>query len=286
MSDLSRSHLPLVSIGIPVHNEARFLQETLTSLRGQDYSNIEFIISDNASTDGTPDICSDAAASDPRVRVLRFATNRGSSANFLRCLEEAKGELFMWAGGHDLWSQNMVSHCVAALEAHPDAVIAVPESRWVDASAQPFGQHASILDTRGMDPLARVFTLLWANMHPVYGVIRTSALHASEPIPSYSGGDLILLARLILQGDFIPVRTALWSRRQTRASETMLDRQRRYYGTQFKISKPVFPMSRLAYELLRTVWSSELMLSDKLAFTLGFPGLLPARYLVARRRVI
>lgn len=285
MSSTTHSRLPLVSIGIPVYNEARFLGEALSSLLAQDYPQIEFIISDNASTDGTLEICRRAAANDARVRVLQSEANAGATANFMRCLDEAKGELFLWAGGHDLWSCNMISHCVNALETHPGAVIAVPESRWIDASTQPFGERASILDTRGMDPLGRVFTLLWANMHPIYGVMRTSALRASRPTPNFPGADLILLMRLILQGDFVPAHDAVWSRRQTRARETHEDRQRRYKSSQFKIGKTGFPMARLSFELVRTVWSSRLALADKLAFTLAFPGLLPARYLVARRRV-
>jgi len=285
MSYAIQSHQPLVSIGIPVYNEARFLDETLASLLAQDYANIEFIISDNASADATPEICERAAASDARIRVLRSKVNEGSTANFQRCLDEAKGELFLWAGGHDLWSANMVSECVAMLQTHPDAVVAVPESRWIDTSSQPFGERASILDTRGMDPLARLFVLLWANMHAIYGVMRIAALRATGPIQNYSGADLILLTHMILKGDFVPAHQAFWSRRQTRASETMQDRQHRYHGSQFKIRKPLLPMARLTYELVRTVWSSELAFLDKLAFMLAFPGLLPARYLVARRRI-
>lgn len=285
MSQTSQSRLPLVSIGIPVYNEARFLGQALASLLAQDYPRIEFIISDNASTDATLDICRHAAASDPRIRIFRSTANEGSATNFMRCLKEARGELFMWAGGHDLWSENLISRCVEALEAHPGAVVAVPESRWIDASSQPFGERTSILDTRGMDPLTRVFTLLWANMHPIYGLMRTSVLQACGPMTSISGADLVLLARLVLQGDFVPAPMALWSRRQARARETYEDRQRRYRSSQFKIGKTFLPLARLAYELLKSVWSSKLALTDKLAFTLAFPGLLPARYLVARRRV-
>lgn len=275
----------LVSIGIPVYNEVKFLEEALASLRSQDYPNIEFIISDNASTDATLEICTREAEADPRIRVLRTETNNGSAANFLRCLDAANGKFFMWAAGHDLWSSNMVSQCVIALETHPTAVIATPESHWIDAASKPFGSNASVQDTRGMDPLARIFTLLWANMHPIYGLMRTAALRAAGPIPNYSGSDLVLLTRMVLQGDIVPARNALWSRRQVRPPETMQDRQRRYRGSQFKLGKSLFPLARLATEVLRTVWSSGLPLSDKLAFTLAFPWQLPARYLVARRRL-
>jgi len=285
MSDAAQNRSPLVSVGIPVYNEAKFLDETLASLLAQDYARIEFIISDNASTDETPEICARAASTDPRIRLLRSETNEGSTANFQRCLDAAKGELFLWAGGHDLWSSNMISSCVAALQAVPGAVVAVPQSRWIDASSQPFGDEASILDTRGMEPLARLFTLLWANMHPIYGVIRTEALRKAGLIPNFPGADLVLLSKLILQGEFVPAFSAIWSRRQTRAQETHEERQRRYKSDLFKIGKSAFPMAQMTFVLLKSVWSSPLPIADKLAFTLAFPGQLPARYLVARRRV-
>jgi glycosyltransferase involved in cell wall biosynthesis len=290
MSSETPLSLPLVSIGIPVYNEARFLAESLASLLAQDYPNVEFIISDNASTDGTNTICTHAAANDTRIRVLNASVNEGSTANFQRCLDAARGELFMWAGGHDLWSSNLVSHCVETLSRHPAAVIAVPESDWIDLSSQPFGERTGILDTRGMDALARVFMLLWANMHAMYGLMRISALRATGRIPNYSGADLVLLARMILQGDFIPAAGALWSRRQTRESEDFKTRQQRYHGREFGIRKRgfarVLPVARMPYELLKTVWSSRLLRRDKIAFTIALPAQLPARYLVARRRVI
>lgn len=281
----AQANIPLVSIGVPVYNEARFLGQTIDSLLAQDYPHLEFIVSDNASTDGTLEICERTSELDARVRVLRSESNLGSSANFQRCLDEANGEWFLWAGGHDLWSHDMISRCVAALQVHPGAVVAVPESGWIDAESRPFGARASILDTRGMEPLARVFTILWANMHPMYGVIRTEALRSACPVPNYPGADLILLVRLILQGDFVPAPGATWFRRQVRERETHRDRRLRYRGSHFKIGNRRFPLARLATEFLKAVWSSELPLADRIVFAVAFPWLLPARYIVAKRRV-
>lgn len=276
----------LVSIGVPVFNEATYLAMTLDCLLAQDYPNLEIVICDNASTDASPEICARTADRDPRVRVLRAEANLGATANFERCLDEANGDFFMWAGGHDLWSPNYVSQCVAALDAHPSAVIAVPESNWIDEHGETYGSRASVLDTRDMAPLARLLTLLWANMHPIYGLIRIEKLRACGPLPNYPGADLVLLARLILEGDFVPAPMALWSRRQARARENYRDRQRRYASSKVKIHGGPFPLLNLVYRLWHAVWSSSLPLSDKLAFTLAFPGTLPARYLIARRRVI
>src|SRR5918993_5298269 len=64
------SDTPLVSIGVPVYNGERFLARTLQSLLAQTYTNLEIIICDNASTDGTEAICREFAARDSRIRYL------------------------------------------------------------------------------------------------------------------------------------------------------------------------------------------------------------------------
>ena len=68
---------PAVSVGIPVFNGEKYLPATLRSVQEQTLSDIEILIADNGSTDGTEQICRDAAASDPRVRYLRSETNNG-----------------------------------------------------------------------------------------------------------------------------------------------------------------------------------------------------------------
>jgi len=88
-----------MSIGIPVCNEDRFLEETLRSLLSQDYGNMEIIISDNASTDRTEEICREFSARDMRISYYRFKDNQGAIANFRRVLEVARGKYFMWAAG-------------------------------------------------------------------------------------------------------------------------------------------------------------------------------------------
>ena len=64
----STNGAPLVTIGMPIYNEERFLEHALASLRAQDYENIQILISDNASTDGTGDIGRRAALDDARIR--------------------------------------------------------------------------------------------------------------------------------------------------------------------------------------------------------------------------
>ena len=81
-SDQSTAPHPLLSIGLPVHNGANFLAETLRSIASQTFTDFELIIADNASTDATASICLEFARLDPRVRYVRHPENVGAAANF------------------------------------------------------------------------------------------------------------------------------------------------------------------------------------------------------------
>jgi len=139
---------PLVSIGLPVFNEGRFIRQSLESLISQDYKNIEIIISDNASTDNTRKICEEVEREYSNIRYYRFDQNLGAVKNFNYVFECAKGKYFTWASGHDLWSSNYIRQCVKELEENKDAVIAFATTLWIDGCYcplfhNPVGKHAS-----------------------------------------------------------------------------------------------------------------------------------------------
>jgi len=72
---------PLVSVGMPIYNEERFIKETLESVLSQSYPNFEVVISDNCSSDSTPEIIARIAARDNRVRIIRTNKTIISTAN-------------------------------------------------------------------------------------------------------------------------------------------------------------------------------------------------------------
>jgi len=74
-----------VSIGIPTYNRAAGLERAVASVLGQTHRELELVISDNASTDNTPELCARLSASDARVRFLRQPFNRGPTANSMPC---------------------------------------------------------------------------------------------------------------------------------------------------------------------------------------------------------
>ena len=84
-------NIPKISILIPVFNRESFIGECIQSALAQTYANVEVVVVDNASDDGTWEICKKIAASDHRVKIFRNDTNIGPVRNWKRCIDEASG---------------------------------------------------------------------------------------------------------------------------------------------------------------------------------------------------
>jgi|GEM_PF-199969 len=207
---------PSVSIGMPVYNGEIYIRQALNSLLAQDYPNFELIISDNASTDQTQEICQEYAANYPQIRYFRNGENLGSSKNFNRVFELAIGEYFMWAAHDDLWHPSYISKCVAKLQEHPQAVMCCSEVAFIDeeGNINPDWHHYRNRETLGMEVSERVFTLVnkltWIE---VYSLIRSSALKQTNKMRSSYGADVILELELFILGELVKIPEVLFSYR-------------------------------------------------------------------------
>lgn len=132
----SISSMPLVSIGLPVYNGEHFIQRAVDSLLAQSYSNLELIISDNASTDRTGDICLACQEKDGRVRYTRNEANIGMMSNFKHVLDLARGEYFMFAAHDDQWDPDFISSLLADLRGHPESSVVMSALDVVDENGQ------------------------------------------------------------------------------------------------------------------------------------------------------
>jgi glycosyltransferase involved in cell wall biosynthesis len=113
--------LPLVSIGIPTYNRAETLIKTIESILMQNYQNLEMIISDNASTDRTEEVCLNYVKQDNRIRYIRQSVNQGAIFNFKNVWQKSRGEFFMWLADDDwLGQKQYISECVNKLLTNPD----------------------------------------------------------------------------------------------------------------------------------------------------------------------
>jgi glycosyltransferase involved in cell wall biosynthesis len=115
---------PLVSICIPTYNYRRFLPEALESAMRQTLRDLEIVVVDNHSDDGTMELLAEYARRDARVVAHRNTTNLGMTGNFNRCIELASGKYVKLLCADDVLGEACVERLVAALEEHRDARLA------------------------------------------------------------------------------------------------------------------------------------------------------------------
>ncbi len=212
---------PRLSVGLPVYNGENYLKEALESLLGQSYENFEIIISDNASTDGTADICRRYEKQDSRVRYIRQPRNLGPASN-RNFVAEAKGELFMEAYHDDLWARNFVKSCVTALDEHPRVVLAHSWVAAIDGTGDVMQAMEYPLATDSLSAPERFQSLLFGTGGNDYGLIRAEAgsgvirgevLRRIAPLGSFYHADSILTVESALHGPFHQIRDWLYFRR-------------------------------------------------------------------------
>src|SRR5262245_30029699 len=112
---LPDTNTPCLSMGLPVFNGERWLDEALDSLLEQTFIHFELIISVNASTDNTPSICAKYATRYSRIRFERHEINRGLAWNWNRVFELSRGKYFKWAACDDLYHPTFLARCVEVL---------------------------------------------------------------------------------------------------------------------------------------------------------------------------
>jgi glycosyltransferase involved in cell wall biosynthesis len=255
---------PRVSVGIPVFNGERFLAETLDSILAQTFKDFEIVISDNASTDRTEQICRSYGARDPRIRYYPNDTNRGAAWNHNRVFELARGEYFKWQSHDDLCSPEFLEACVSALDCDPRIVLCFTQTQIVDAEGRPVSKYRVPAMTR-MDsryPYQRFHGAICPDhwCFEVYGLGRTAVLLQTPLIASYTGSDRVLLADLALRGRFREIPAPLFFNRDhpTRSIKThTIYTAAAWFDPKLK-GKITCPHWRLLLEYGRTVARSRL----------------------------
>lgn len=206
--------IPRLSVGLPVYNGQRYLAAALDSLLGQSFTDFELIISDNASTDGTEEICRRYAAKDPRIRYIRQPRNIGANPNHNFVLREGRGEFFKWAAHDDLYGRDLFARCVAVLDEHPDVVLCHADMAIIDETGTVVRRFDYTLATGSADPAERFRSLVVTNgADDEYGVIRTRVLRSIRPRDSYHHASRPFIAEVAFRGRFHQVRELLYFRR-------------------------------------------------------------------------
>ena len=223
--------MPKVAIGMPVWNGEKFVSEAIESILRQTYGDFELVISDNASTDATAEICRGYARQDTRIRYSRQTKNIGAGPNHHEVFRLSAGRYFKWAGHDDFLAPEFIDECVRVLDADEAVAVCCPATVLIDEDGSPLKyspQLDGMVDRYGSlwrvtenmsltspDPAER-FAAVLCNMDwcfEIYGLIRRSTLAQASVMPSYYGGDKVLLAELSLLGRYHLLEAPLLYRR-------------------------------------------------------------------------
>ena len=142
--DISHSAPPSVSVVMAVHNGLPYVEAALRSMMDQTLREIEIIVIDDASTDGTPEVLARLAAEDPRIRVLTNETNLKLAASLNRGLEMARAPLIARMDADDISAPNRLAVQKAYMDAHSEVVLLGASMRKIDGEGRV--THTSIRD--------------------------------------------------------------------------------------------------------------------------------------------
>ena len=133
------SSSPRVSVVLPVHNGAAFLDAAIASILGQTFRDFELICVDDGSTDATPQILQRHALADRRIRIITNRPNKGLPGALNTGFAAARGELHTWTSDDNIARPQMLERLVAALDADPGAAIAHADFSVIDAQGHVTG---------------------------------------------------------------------------------------------------------------------------------------------------
>jgi glycosyltransferase involved in cell wall biosynthesis len=171
---------PRVSVIMAAYNEERFLAEAVESVLAQSFADFELIITDDGSTDATPQLAQSFAERDPeRVRVIRGEHNQGKPFALNRALAVRRGELIAWLDGDDAMLPDKLARQVAVLDANPDAAGCTHDAEMFQSEdGRVIGRFSDVANGR---PLRGGGIELWFD--PTYKMLPSATMIRSALCP-------------------------------------------------------------------------------------------------------
>ncbi len=221
--------LKKLTIAIPVYNDVKYIGHTIESCLTEAG---QIILCDNASTDGSSEVCAAYAREHPHVTHIRHAENLGAMENFRQPLFDCKTEYFCWVGSHDLLEKNYALPVLETMEQEKDAVLGVGTIQHINESGDNLRRvtksrwaHRS----RNKKPLDRVAACV-ANLKDcfmIYGIFRTKALQKLWIERPILGHDRVILTRAAAMGKILYVPESIFYARDFPASRNSAEDQQR-----------------------------------------------------------
>ena len=246
MQRKSTDEKPRVSICIPTYNRSASLSKCLTSVLNQDYVNLEIIITDNCSSDGTETLVTSLLEEHQNIRYIRNPTNIGSSANFNRAKDLATSQYFMWLADDDWISDNYVSACMEYMLAHDDTVMVSGAGVHVKDNHSWKGEYISILNSNRYFRFLSYYFFINDNSF-FYEIINTEKVELLE-LENKSGNDCHFIAAIAYQGKIKTVPEANVYRSVAGVSSSMSNAAKQWGEPWWVQREPYLGMAVGAYQ--------------------------------------
>ena len=208
----------LISIVLCSYNGERFIKEQIDSLLHQTYPNLEIIISDDASTDGTRKILEEYK-NDKRIKLFLQAGNLGPSKNFEFALQQAKGEYIAFSDQDDIWLPGKIEKLYSVIG---DKLLAYSDSELIREDGKPL--HKYLSDLRKMYSGNETYGFIFSNV--VWGhtmMINKKLLTEVLPIPRDTPHDIwfAFKAASVSGIKFLPASLALYRQHNETMTKTL-----------------------------------------------------------------
>jgi len=191
-----------LSILVGCFNEAKYIQKCLLSLKDQDSSDFEVIISDNASTDTTIEKILESIHGDERFRLHKQLENIGAAKNAKFLLDQVQSEFVMFLGAHDYLSKGYIRNCLAEIKRNPKISISIAPTIAIDENGKPFeSDFLRVYDFTQTQPYIRYLQSVAQVVDgtPFQGIMRTKLLKQME-IPPIASVDHIVISNMLWHG--------------------------------------------------------------------------------------
>lgn len=226
-----------LTIILMCYNEAAHIEKTIANILSQKTDSMSLIIGDNNSTDGSRQILERILKNATNTELIFRPENIGALENFNDLCARVRTEYLIFAGAHDLWSDNYLSSLLLHIEATPTCAIAYAPTKWIGKNDEAQAAISAELPTTGLNLLKRFILISISNQHYVNGIIRTNLLMKTRLNLPIIGSFEVCLQELSSLGTFDLVQGVFWLRRRSREQKTRLQILQRYRNSLFGFRK-------------------------------------------------
>jgi glycosyltransferase involved in cell wall biosynthesis len=226
----------LVTIGIPLYNEEKYIIDAVSSAIAQTYQNFKIVISDNNSSDKSYEVAQSFAAKDDRVTVVRQKENIGPIANFKYLLRNAETKYFIWLGAHDLLAPTFIEDAINKLEQNEAIIEVYPLMGQIIHNQKVDDYSQDNFYSNSKDISERIIKVIDnSNMGTAtHGVFRTDVLKNVYLNIDINGGDLLFFLSAATYGLLVPSDKIGYYLKEARPNETEEEQNARYIRFGFK----------------------------------------------------